>query len=262
MMRWTCALVLVAACGRFGFDDLGESAGADAGTGRTGTIAFDATSSATGTNVTRLDWTHAVAGADPGLFVVVSTRNSNAAPPAVAAITFGGVALTKVVSLCPTCGSNGVDNLELWVLAAPPSGTASVAIALTGSAAGASAVATSYRGVAQTGLVDVAASTAGTSISPSLSWTTQADDTWTIAAKMVQGAYVAALVPGSSQSERSKDLCDPHHWQGQSMADQATIAAAATVTFTWAIGAGESPNCTTDVSSHNWIAVGASFKGA
>lgn len=94
-----------------------------------GAILVDAASSARDSSTSTLAWSHTVgAGADRVLVVGVSTRQGNRV---VTGVTFGGLPLALVGT--QTDGLSVV-RATLFILVAPPSGTANVAITLSGQA--------------------------------------------------------------------------------------------------------------------------------
>lgn len=120
-------------------------------------ILLDAASSAIGVNKTTLTWSHTVGtGTDRVLLVGVSVRQGNRA---VTQVTYAGLPLTLVGSRIDPLN---VVRVSLFVLAAPPSGTATVSVTvnnqanLTGGAA-------SFTGVYQAGPVAGFASAGGSS---------------------------------------------------------------------------------------------------
>ncbi|MGE5182907.1 MAG: hypothetical protein ACM31C_12625 [Acidobacteriota bacterium] len=247
------ALILVAACGRSGFDTIDAAGDAtpviDVASDAAVPIQFDASTSTTAVNASTLSWPHAITGADPILFVAVSDRTNAMAgtPPMVASVTYGSAPLQRVTFTQP---AGSLDNLELWVLAAPGQGTAPVTVTLMAATAGESAIAISYTGVVQTNPLDRSGATfLSNTTSIDLSWMTNAPHAWAVAAAMDQGGFAMAFSPGTAQTSRQLNVIDAQNFEIQSAADQADVAAPSNVDFHW----------TSTQASATWCAVGASF---
>ncbi len=248
------ALIVLAACGRSGFDAIDAASDGkppvidvarDAGV----PIQFDASTSTSAVNASTLSWQHTITGADPILFVAISDRTNAAAgiPPMVASVTYGSASLQRVTFTQPT---GSLDNLELWVLGAPVQGTAPVTVTLAAATAGESAIAMSYIGVTQTSPVDRSGATfLSNTTSIDLSWTTNAPHAWAVAAAMDQGGFTMAFSPATAQTSRQLNVIDAQNFEIQSAADQADVAAPSNVDFHW----------TSTQASATWCAVGASF---
>lgn len=241
-----CA-VAVAACGRVGFDETGA-----------GSVTFDRASSTTATEVSALSWNLTV---DPGaveLLVFVALRTAFDGPPEVSSVGYGGSALVRLATACPTCGPDGLNRYELWALDDPPAGTATVDVTIAGMVDGASGLASSYAGD-HPATLDATGAGFGTSAAPALSWTPSPDARWAVAGAMNQAGYAMALVPGSDEVARSPTVCDDTNWEGQAAADRLALAGGS-ASFTWTIGVGSGANCQLIAESRNWIALGAAFE--
>lgn len=105
------------------------------------------------TSVSSLSWSHTVSAVgDPFLVVAVATWHAAALRTATA-VTYNGVALTKLDSITATLESANQDT-EIWYLAAPATGTHTVAVTLSGTTSFAMGVAQSYVGIDQTTPID------------------------------------------------------------------------------------------------------------
>jgi hypothetical protein len=219
---------------------LGSSAGSCKGSSP---ILFDSATQATGLSVSSLSWSHTVGHADDrALFVIVSARDPSL--PTVTGVTYGPTALTHVRSLAP--GGGNLD-LEIWMLAAPPSGTAAVAFTLSGQATGVSGAALSYTGVAQEGTVDESADDTEMSGAPSLRWSAGASATRALAVATTQAGGIQATL-GANQTSRY-DVSDMGPWETQSGVDQSSITASTrNLAFNW-----------TTTNPDPWITMGFSF---
>jgi hypothetical protein len=266
-MRTGAILAVLLGCGRLGFapspsDGVGGDAGGDAHIGSPG-AAFVTSTSSTADTVTMLGWAHPVIAAPSMLFVFVATRSAmSTAPPSVTSVVYGTTTLTKIAALCPSCGPGGIDNFELWYAPSPPAGTANIVVTLSGNADGAAGLASSYaEAYAQT--LDQPAMNGGVTAGPTLSWTPAADASWAIAGMMDQGGFVMSLLPVTGQVMRSESVCDVLDYTGGSIADQLAIAGGSPILFSWTFGSGTYGTgnyCGTMDASHQWIALGASFR--
>ncbi len=126
-----------------------------------GAIAVDASSSASGNATAGLTWSHAV-GTGPDRLLVVGVSNSG--NTRVTDVTYGGTRLTRVVQ---RVGGGGNVRASIWILVAPPSGTADVGVALNGPE-DVAAAAVSFTGVEQGNPVGSFLAAAGTSLNASV----------------------------------------------------------------------------------------------
>lgn len=244
-------MIVLAACGRSGFDAIDAMGARDASSDGAATvpIEFDALATANAVNSATLTWTHTISGTEPILLVAISDRTNQSAgtPASVASVTYGSTSLQKLTGVQPT---GTLDNFELWGLSAPPIGSATVTVTLASPTSGESALSVSYLGVAQSGPIDrVGTAVATNATAVELAWTTNASHAWAFAAAMDQGGFVMAFAPAPSQTSRQLNLVDSQSLEIQSAADEADIATPSTVDFQW----------TSASASAEWIAVGASF---
>jgi hypothetical protein len=246
--RYVALVLAVAGCGRIGFDD--ENARAVA--------TFDAASSDVELSASSLTWSHTAAAGDIALVVFVGTRQDDGGP-VVTSAHYAGIPLERIEAQCPLCGGlHNNDEYELWVLPAPPAGTATIDIELAGVAEAASAMATSYGGTA--GATPAShMSSFDTSTSATLSWQPGASATWAVAGLMVQGGLPMQLET-SSWRVRTGPLCDDQEWQGQEVTDLLALAPGSTIDARWSVGSGDGPNCSAPPAAANWIALGAAFE--
>jgi uncharacterized repeat protein (TIGR01451 family) len=91
-------------------------------------IAFDASTSSGSPSNTMLSWSHTVGAGQNRLLVVgVSNAANNPPAPSSTSVTYAGHGLTRQV-----INDAGIDVVEIWTLVAPPSGTATVTVTLSG----------------------------------------------------------------------------------------------------------------------------------
>lgn len=218
-----------------------------------GGIAFDATSNSADTTASSLSWTHTITGINAVLFVSVAVRVLNAGPPpTVTGITYGSASLTQAVALCPACATTGLDDLEVWVLPAPPTGANTVSVSLSGTADGVSAVATSFTGVSQASPIDATGSGSGAGFIASLIWTPVASNTWALGVALDQDSNTMVFGPSTNAPQNSLwlNVGDVSDDEAQSGADQTGPGDAGADLFFWSTGG----------LSNIWVAVGASFE--
>src|SRR5262245_48032025 len=103
-------------------------------------ITFDASSTGKANTTSTLSWTHTVGGGNNRLLVVGVATEANpiAGNSNVTGITYGGVAMTHVAGGQQIAMDTGVGTenyADLWFMLNPPSGSATVAVSLTGTVA-------------------------------------------------------------------------------------------------------------------------------
>lgn len=143
-------------------------------------ITLDATSDAVDANVSSLSWSHTVgAGANRILAVTSSAYGGAGLPqnPRVTGITFGGVALTKVLERYDTGVSIAT---SIWRLVNPTAGAGTIVVSYTGACERVAAGALSLAGVHQTTPVNASASSYFSIADDTLSITTTIDKCWTV----------------------------------------------------------------------------------
>lgn len=140
-----------------------------------GTQAFDAsaTSITAGFNSTiTKTWTHVVTGTNPLLVVCIDLQQDVVGTGTATAVTYNSVALTKAQGTTPT-GSG--QRAELWYLAAPPTGSHTVSVTITGATDTIAMGSMSFTGVAQTTPLDTSTSADQSGVkNPSIAITTGA----------------------------------------------------------------------------------------
>lgn len=155
-------------------------------------ILLDAVSSQTGRSTATLTWPHTVGtGTDRVLVVGLSVRQGNRA---VTSITYAGLPMSLVGT--QTDGLNVV-RMSLYILAAPPSGTANVTVTLSGQA-NFSGGAASFTGVYQSGPVAGFASAGGSSAAAVVTMPAAPGEVVVDTVAVQQNA--GAVVPGGGQS--------------------------------------------------------------
>ncbi len=157
-----------------------------------GAILVDSVSSAQGNATTNLTWSHTV-GAGPDRALVVGVSNSSNSQ--VRRVTYGGTPLTLIVS---RVGGGGNTRVSLWILVAPPSGPADVAVTLNG-AEDIAAGAVSFTGVEQGTPVGGSASRRGTSTLASVT-IASAPEELVVDAVAARGNALT-ITPGAGQSQ-------------------------------------------------------------
>jgi hypothetical protein len=138
-------------------------------------IAFDATTHTEQGSVSSFSFNHTCTGTDRILFVAVWTITNTRTTTAV---TYNSVSMTNVPG-ATIVGSDG-NQLSLWYLINPASGTNAVAVTCSGSNFP-SARAVSYTGAQQSGVPDASGEATGTATNFSNSLTSVANDTWHVA---------------------------------------------------------------------------------
>jgi hypothetical protein len=146
---------------------------------------------------------------------------------AVQSVTFGGVALARLGS---GTGSASVCRLELWGLVAPPSGTHTVAIELSGASVSLRG-ALSYTGVDQNDPVGPAFRSSGSGTAPALTLASAAGEL--VACGLCAGgaANITIVSDGPGQQPRGALYSSPY---GAAQADK---PGAPMVTLSWQISA-------------------------
>ena len=82
-------------------------------------------------NVSSLTWNHATGTGANRLLLVYVGYAGIASPPRVSGVTYGGTALTKLLTADPSPGGGTDKALDVWYLAAPPSGTTAIVVTLS-----------------------------------------------------------------------------------------------------------------------------------
>jgi hypothetical protein len=165
-------------------------------------IAFDAASSARGSAVASLSWSHTVANqANRMLVVGVTSELAASSFCQASSVTYGGAALTRI-GQAVAGGVSGVpyECVSLWYRAGPASGTATVGVTFAGTMDGATAGAVSLSNVEQ-GPPDASNTSFSNSGVTSTSVTTAVANSWVVD---VFGSdhRVGNLAPGAGQTAR------------------------------------------------------------
>jgi hypothetical protein len=240
-MRACLWLIALTACGRIGIDPLVD------GTAVGNAIAFANVTSTTAIDVDGVALQQQVAGTDPILFVVVATRTVMVPSQPVQSVTFGSSTLSSVIT---STSADGLDDFEVWVLEAPSPGLDSVTVTLAGTAAGVSASAVTYTGVAQSQAIDDSTSAMGSDDAIFVQLQTSAPATWVLGTCLEQGNATQMFSPEPGQNGRWSDVVDMQSWESQGGADQPASAAGTNTAFAWTIVA------------NPWLAIAVSFKAA
>lgn len=95
-----------------------------------GSIAFDASSSATANNVSSLSWAHTVTSNTDGV-LLVGINIENGATPTVSTVTYNGDSLTRVSGV-GAFAPFGNRNTDLFCMELPDTGTHNIVVTLTG----------------------------------------------------------------------------------------------------------------------------------
>ncbi len=163
-------------------------------------ITYDAASHAQGSNTSSLSWTHTVGNNGNRLLMVgVDIFSSGVS---VSSVTYGGVNLTHLQGVTT---DNGYDTSDLWYLKNPVSGSATIAVTLSGLTGKIVSGAVSYSGVDQT------STTFGTPTSDyggyvtSLSTTVTSNTGELVVDNIIVENITSGLNYGASQTERWTD---------------------------------------------------------
>lgn len=113
---------------------IGTSPSSNEASGNATGVVIDSTSTdSNSANVSSLTWSHTVgSGAHPLLLVAVGYAGS-VGGDVVSSVTYGGVALTKLLTADPSPGGGTDKALDVWYLTGPAAGTASIVVTFTGS---------------------------------------------------------------------------------------------------------------------------------
>jgi len=162
----------------------------------TGSIAFDASSSTSG-SAASFTFAHTASGGGRLLVVGVTIRTD--AAQNVSSVTYAGSALTFVRA----DAVGGSVRAEVWYRVAPATGSNDVIVTLSASAK-AAAGAISFTGVDQTTPVDAQNGATGTSVTPRVTVTSVTDGAWVVDALAFRstGAGAPTGNPGAGQTQR------------------------------------------------------------
>lgn len=130
-----------------------------------GTPAFDAKNTTTGSSVTTLTWTH-VTGSGNNRILVVAVADSSSPVRTVSSVTYNNTALTAVTGGGVSTG--GTIRSELWYMLAPPTGSFTVNVTLSGSATNVIGGSVSFSNVDQATPLGTATTNTGTGASSSV----------------------------------------------------------------------------------------------
>jgi hypothetical protein len=164
------------------------------------TIAFDAASSTNG-NTASLTWSHTVSGTNRFLIVGVSMKNDS--NQSVTSVSYAGVQLIYI-----DARSNGTNaRVELWGKTGVPTGANNVIVTLNASARVVGG-AVSLTGVSQTnnGIDASNFHNSGTSLTPSVTVTTVADNAWVVSTVASSPPTSDAATSGAGHDRRWNDL--------------------------------------------------------
>lgn len=192
--------------------------------------AFAAVASARGAGVASLTYS-LVIPPGAGRFLLVSVQlgsNCTAAVPAVAGVTYSGLALTRITTIVGTpCGMTTTRS-DQWQLVAPPDGVHDVVVTLAGDADTIHSGALAFTGIDQATPVRAAAIARGDGTQSSVDVASQPGDL--VVNTIGQGGGIVA--PGAGQTERFKRNAGGGNTLDNSAASTAT-AAGTTTTMTW-----------------------------
>lgn len=180
-------------------------------------IAFDATSKSGTAEGTNPSWSHTCTGDDRVLVVIVTVRFSGDAP---ASVTYNGVGMTKQREVTRAESAFGDVSLSIWTLANPAAGTNTIAFTATL----AWGMGASYTGCDTADPVGGTGENTGTSASPSVSITTDADNSYVVAGYVGNGNTGAT---GDGLTDRNGQLFNPPNSYG-TIGDKAVASAGAT----------------------------------
>ena len=207
-------------------------------------IAYDnSTVDSSSANRSDTTFSHTTSGSNRAL-VVMAYWDNFAGGREVSNVTYNGVALTKALTLI-----SGPDDisLDIWYLANPASGSNDVFLDDSGSAVAWDAViAMSYTDVDQDDPVGAIQSATGTSSSPSLSITTENDNSMIVAGNHGYGGDTDPFAPANGETERedgatgTSTSLDGSYWAGElgkASAGAQTIGGTMNASDDWVIGA-------------------------
>lgn len=183
-------------------NSVGTSSSSNEVTGEPTGVTFDAASTGQATNAAGVTWSHTVGtGAHRFLAVAVGYAGSGShSPNDVGSVTYGGVALTKLMTEDPSPGGGTDKALDVWYLIAPASGTANIVVTLAfGWTSSMITAAASFANVNQSTPVRTPVGTASASTNaPSVGTTGGAASDLVLAALHMRGANT--VTPGGSQT--------------------------------------------------------------
>ena len=137
------------------------------------TIAFDASSTGSGSGVTSITYAHTCTGLNGILFVGVFDQSGG---DNVSGVTYNSVAMTKVASVEQGTSTRWV---SLWYLVAPATGANNVVVTRSSSSNSLEGRALSYTGVLQTSPIDVSdTDTTNSGTALTISATSTTDNCW------------------------------------------------------------------------------------
>ncbi len=165
-------------------------------------IAFDQSSSQSGSGVGSLSWNHNVGnGINRIIIVSIGVEDASLSNANVVGVTYGGAPLTRAAE--DNVSSSGVaQNVETWYLldAGLPNGNATIQVTLGGVSSGVNAGAISLENVAQSGPEAASTNTVVGSSTISTGISTQTDGAWVIDA--VGAGDSGSFSDGSGQTQR------------------------------------------------------------
>jgi len=157
-------------------------------------IALDSVSTASGSTVSTLTWSHTVgSGSNRVLMVGTSLRDGN---KTVTTVTYGGTPLTRRGF---QNGAGNANRVEIWSLIAPSSGTANVVVSLSGTIDVVGG-AISFSGVDQATPFGTFVSAQGTSTAPSVTATSAAGEV--VLDTLATDGDAASATVGAGQTEQ------------------------------------------------------------
>jgi hypothetical protein len=159
-------------------------------------VAFDAASTAKGTTGS-FTFSHTCTGSN--LILTVGVAINAAASATVNAVTYNGVALTKVDSIANSISS------DLWYLVGPATGAHSIVVALSASGAMTVCNAASYTGVSQSTPLGTKVTASGNSNTPSVTVTSATGQLVVDSVAQNSANGTATLTAGSGQTQRGND---------------------------------------------------------
>lgn len=189
-------------------------------------VAFDAASSAKGTLVSSLSWSHTCAGSDRLLWV--GAGNGAFSPSLTTSVTYNGVSMTEIDDTI-----QGFAHLSCHRLTAPATGAHTVAVTYAGVNDEAIAGAVSYTGVDQTTPVGTFAGAGSASTTPSVNVSSASGELVVDAVYASVAISGNTLTVGSGQTARVDDEDAGSGFGALGMSEE---AGAATVTMSWTLG--------------------------
>lgn len=147
-------------------------------------IAFDAASSGGTSSTSPVTWSHTV-GAGSNTLLLVGVAVNSVTQSTATAVSFNGVAMTKMTSLQGSNVALSTNEVSIWALAAPAAGAHTVSVTTTlGTLPDLAGGSISYTGAAQTVTPDATGSTTNSSTtqgSQSFNVVTVTDNDWVVA---------------------------------------------------------------------------------